>query len=966
MRWSTRIVLGLVISFSLLTCNESDPDVAMVSVVDILPPAPLDSTLPDQLRYADSLILWRDFDEASDSISQYLRSEPDIPLHMINRAKNLWCYAVLRSDTADIQGVLKVLTSLKNTDSAVDTLMAGERAMNLGLYYQEKEDQEKAVVYFDEALTSLTRFYGRQHPSMQRYYRDIGSFYYFDLGYVEYAFDLFNKEEALHRQWMYPPRDRMLNAYNLGVIYRDLEEFDFAEKYQHQAIAAIRGTELIQSGHAIFPYSSLCYLYANQNDAERLHQYVDTTLGLVKTYLKTDTSEYIDYLTTLALCYIPGNVDEPNRGLAILDQVPHDAMQLIQYRLAFAEVYRTRAYLNLGKGNLDGAQESMLHAIHLYQSVPKLNPYYKAGYTDALLGLGVFYIDDGKQAAKAMPYIHEAAKLLLDLPFEEFVGTYPVRYLKYFPRWYDYLLAYGDQLLYEEAPSPDVIRGMMALSTRIDGAIASTRQKVSNHDVLRNAELNHDIYTYMIEWCYALARMSGDDAIMQQAFDHMEKSRGHLLLTQLSTSKLAMEFDVPQSVIEEGERLTKEELITVALLDKTGTDSLLAKKQRYFQMLEERYPDYYHKSYKPDRATLPQIRSAMHNDDAMICYQLRDSNLYALIITTDTTVLLRTHFNTLCHESVEHLYNLVSVRPSNDWYTKDVEYLGFAATAFQCALKDAFPLIREKKHWWIAADGVLELLPFEILLTHRDSNDQSSADVPYLVKSYDIGYVLSSTTWFNETQKNAPLIDRVVAFIHSDGIHSVRSSEVIRDVSQFQGMPGTAKAAASIRKVYGSANVSIYENSKATTSAFMSALNNYDAFHLGLHAFADTTVRQQHGIVFPGDNAVLTVPEIVGSKIHASLVFLEGCETGVGKQARGEGILNFARPFIAAGTRHVLASRWKLHDQTAGLMSGYFYQQLKVHGNIPRANCEAKRMFLNQAKRIQSHPYYWAAVMSVQ
>jgi CHAT domain-containing protein len=155
--------------------------------------------------------------------------------------------------------------------------------------------------------------------------------------------------------------------------------------------------------------------------------------------------------------------------------------------------------------------------------------------------------------------------------------------------------------------------------------------------------------------------------------------------------------------------------------------------------------------------------------------------------------------------------------------------------------------------------------------------------------------------------------------------------------------------------------VKIYPNEKATTTTFRSALDQYDILHLGLHAYADTTGRQRHGIVFPGDKTTLQVSDLIGRHIRASIVFLEGCETGVGKQLRGEGLLNFARSFIAAGAR-----RWKLHDLTAGEMSGYFYQELKAGSDVAVANCEAKRMFLKSAGALQSHPYYWAAVMSVQ
>ncbi|HLF65797.1 MAG TPA: CHAT domain-containing protein [Saprospiraceae bacterium] len=878
----------------------------------------------------------------------------------------MWCYALIRdNDPVDSTPAQKMLQSFEMTGLRDDTLTLGQRALNLGFYYQTEPDS--AGKYFDQALAYLSAYYAWDDPSMQRYYRDIGSYYFFDANRIQEAIELLQKEETLHKTWRYPPYDKFLIAYNLGEIYRKLEDFDLAETYQQQAIAELRGSGIDTTSGVILPYTSLCYIYAQKNEATRLNTYVDTTLTLTNRYFKEDTANLIDYHCALAMCYIPGYINAPEHGLAILDKIPMYTPQLKKYATSYGDLYRAKAYLLYGLGNTDEAQRSMREAIMLFEQEEDINFYYLLGYIDAQLGLGMFYLEDGNRVKEAMPYVMRASEMMFQSPLRYVADSLDIRYLKYYPRWFDYYVAYGDYIIQAFSDS-DLIPGILRLSTRIDSTIITTRQKVSDHDVLRNARLNHDIYTYMIGWYNKIYREKPAEVLLHQAFDCFEKSRGHMLLAQLSTLTLATQLGVSQDVIDKGIALTQKETVTaLSVNDPREMNPILDQKQAYFNLLQQKYPEYYRKSYQPDRTTLAKVLKILADDEAIISYQLRDSQLYTLIITSDSLELTKSNFNTVCTEAINALNGLLQTRPSNAWDETDIlNYTRTAKHVFECVLGDAYPLIRNKKQWWIAADGVLELLPFEILV-HQSTEGVNAFDaLSYLVKEHNIGYVLSATTWVHERQRPDLVISDVAAFIHSDGTHTVRSYDLQHDISEYQGMPGTAEAAAAIREVFGKSNVSVHTNRNATIPAFMLALNKYDVLHLGLHAYADTTGRQRHGIVFPGDESVLTVSDIIGKEIHASVVFLEGCETGVGKQARGEGTLNFARPFIAAGARHVLASRWKLDDQTAGQMASYFYQQLKAGSDVSAANCEAKRMFLQNARRLQSHPYYWAAVMSVQ
>src|SRR5262249_10569271 len=131
-----------------------------------------------------------------------------------------------------------------------------------------------------------------------------------------------------------------------------------------------------------------------------------------------------------------------------------------------------------------------------------------------------------------------------------------------------------------------------------------------------------------------------------------------------------------------------------------------------------------------------------------------------------------------------------------------------------------------------------------------------------------------------------------------------------------------------------------------------------------------------------------------GWDLDADLVVLSACETGLGKNAQGEGLIGFAQAFIHKGARSVVLSRWPVDDVATSLFMRRFYQNLlgkrddlkKAMGRAESLR-EAKKWLRSleakdAEKEIESlppgergkvvkapkgqsktyeHPYYWAA-----
>jgi CHAT domain-containing protein len=101
---------------------------------------------------------------------------------------------------------------------------------------------------------------------------------------------------------------------------------------------------------------------------------------------------------------------------------------------------------------------------------------------------------------------------------------------------------------------------------------------------------------------------------------------------------------------------------------------------------------------------------------------------------------------------------------------------------------------------------------------------------------------------------------------------------------------------------------------------------------------------------------------VLGLRVHSPLVFLSGCETGVGAEwatgfARGEDYTTMAQAFLYAGAADVVATLWRIEDEGAAAFAEHFYRGLR-RGSAPDALTRAQRALRGDAR--YSAPYYWA------
>jgi CHAT domain-containing protein len=104
----------------------------------------------------------------------------------------------------------------------------------------------------------------------------------------------------------------------------------------------------------------------------------------------------------------------------------------------------------------------------------------------------------------------------------------------------------------------------------------------------------------------------------------------------------------------------------------------------------------------------------------------------------------------------------------------------------------------------------------------------------------------------------------------------------------------------------------------------------------------------------------LQLEDIYNLKLPVELVVLSGCETGLGENVSGEGLIGMTRAFMYAGASRIVASLWSVNDVATADFMTLFYKAMLRDKLQPPAALRKAQIEMRQQRRWNS-PYYWAA-----
>lgn len=273
----------------------------------------------------------------------------------------------------------------------------------------------------------------------------------------------------------------------------------------------------------------------------------------------------------------------------------------------------------------------------------------------------------------------------------------------------------------------------------------------------------------------------------------------------------------------------------------------------------------------------------------------------------------------------------------------------------------------------IVPDGALHYVPFEAL---ADPDAPAAA----LLKGHVVAALPSATVLAAQRRDLGgrppalrtlavladPVFDRHDPRLASGG-GSPASSTLATGRAGFDRLPLTRLEAESIAALVPADQRWLALGVQASRDAAVGGdLARYRIVHFATHSRVDAHLPALSGVLLSevgADGAprqgLLSLEDIYNLRLGADLVVLSGCETALGREVRGEGLVGLARGFFQAGATRVVASLWPVQDRATAELMAHFYRAMLRDGQTPAAALREAQLALSRDRR-WADPYYWA------
>lgn len=389
---------------------------------------------------------------------------------------------------------------------------------------------------------------------------------------------------------------------------------------------------------------------------------------------------------------------------------------------------------------------------------------------------------------------------------------------------------------------------------------------------------------------------------------------------------------------------------------------------------------------EPQPLTLGDIqRRVLDSDTLLLEYSLGEDRSFLWVVAKDSMASFELPPRKEIETTARRVYQSFSVAGSDASGTEAAEELS------RMLLAPARSLLGNRR-LVVVADGALQYVPFAALPEPKSVESGKSNDYRQpMIVNHEIVTLPSASTLAVlrrefEGRRPAsallavladPVFDRDDPRVRSTVASAGSANKAAREVDKsaresgvisFDRLRSTRREAEEILslapKDQSLRALDFRASLKAATSE---ELSNYRIIHFASHGLLNSLHPELSGIVLSmvdergmPQNGFLRAHEIYNLKLNADLVVLSGCQTALGKEVRGEGLMGLSRGFMYAGAQRVVASVWRVPDRATAELMKHFYKAMFARKLRPAAALRAAQIEMRKQER-WSAPYYWAA-----
>ena len=401
-----------------------------------------------------------------------------------------------------------------------------------------------------------------------------------------------------------------------------------------------------------------------------------------------------------------------------------------------------------------------------------------------------------------------------------------------------------------------------------------------------------------------------------------------------------------------------------------------------------------------------QIQTQLLDKDSVLLeYALGDERSYLWVVSSNSFSSYELPARATIEEAALDVYKLLIARQVvgkiDSAYQANVE--ASDALYFDKALKLSQMLLGQvigqlgAKRLLVVTEGMLQYIPLDALpapSAHAATEAANGAkDLPPLIATHEIVMLpsLSTLAAIRQEKSKSRGGDRIVAVLadpvfnsNDDRVQSPKSTRTtasvfgdspssrgLRDLEVLDRSPArlahSAEEAKAIVAVAPRGSAMLAQGFEATRETAMSPLiGEYRIVHFAAHGFVNKNHPELSGIVLSmvdrsGErtNGFVSVRDIYNLNLSADLVVLSACDTALGKDIKGEGLVGLTHGFLASGSKSVVASLWKVDDRATAVLMSHFYRSMLQDGLSPAAALRSAKERIRREKAWQS-PYFWA------
>lgn len=811
-------------------------------------------------------------------------------------------------------------------EASIETVIGGAHDA-LGNIGQSRQHYERAI--------TLARTYKNTSTEASAL-NNIGKLYN-DAGDFQRALDYYLQSLPLFDR----PNPRAITLNNIGVSYCGLGEFEKGIDYLLQAVAILRpGNDRNAESYTL---SNIGYAYKGlENYQEALKYFEQARAMQQKTANRAQEAETLDLTGA-----VYSEMGQPEKALVLHQQA-------LDIQRATKNIRREAISLrNLG---------------HVYN----------------LLG----------QSQKALEQLDQALSILRS------IGDLNSAALTLEER------ARAEQRLGDLAASRKSIEESLSLIETVRSHSGSQQLRAS---YLASREKAYEFYVDL------LMQMDAKDAgkgYAAEALKASERGRARSLVELLNEAHVDIRQGVNADLIKRERELSQllnaKAQREIQLTARKGNQQDIDTLRKEISALEDEYQQVqaairraspaYAALTQPQPLELREIQQQLDPNTLLLEYSLGDERSYLWVVSKESLESYQLPKRAEIQSIAKQVYDSLTARSVSKSFEAPAQRelrIARADEQFQLSAMQLSNMILGpavtmlgKRRLVIVADGVLQYIPFAAL-----RNPKSSVAEPLVVQHELVTLPSASSLAIQRRnlsgRRPAPQMLAVLA----DPVFTTDDPRLAKTVSpdqknvaaatvdtrriehstdpwdqlRIRRLPFTRQEADQILAVAPSAtNLKAIDFRANRTLAISDELSKFRYVHFATHGYLDSARPDLSAIVLslvdqeghPQDG-FLRSHDVFNLKLPAELIILSACETGLGKDVRGEGLVGLTRGFMYAGARRVIVSLWNVNDKaTASLMQRVYAGILKTK-QTPAASLRAAQIEMWRQKQWQS-PYYWA------